>query len=100
MDTESIFPGNIVHSQVVIDSLVRKHHAQLFRIDAEVLPLDVPVKVFGVLSDKLLLKFLDLRIKIDGLRLDLKLWLIALISRARQMTSHRVLPHASPISLG
>ena len=100
MDAQSVFPGNVVHAQVVIDSLVRKHQAQLLRVNTEVLPLDVPLEVFRVLSDKLLLKFLEIRIISNGLRLDLKLRLIALICRARQMTSHRVLPQASPVSLG
>ena len=99
VDAQGVLPGDVVHAQVVVDSLVRKHQAQLLRVDAEVLPLDVPLEVFWIRGDELLLKLLYVRVGSGRLGLDLELWLVAWICGTWEMASHRVLPHASPIGL-
>ena len=76
MDAQSVFPSNVVHTQVVIDSLVRKHQAQLLRVNTEVLPLDVPLEVSLIISLQLVLKLLNLRVYWSWLGLDLNLLLL------------------------
>ena len=48
MNAQGVLPGDVVHAKEVIDSLVRLHQTQLLRMDAEVLPLDVPLEVLRV----------------------------------------------------
>ena len=43
MYAQCVLPGDVVHAEEVVDSLMRKHQTQLFWADAEVLPLDVPL---------------------------------------------------------
>ena len=47
---QGVLPSDVVHAKEMIDSLVRLHQTQLFRMDAEVLPLDVPLQVLRVCS--------------------------------------------------
>lgn len=47
---QGVLPSDVVHAKEMIDSLVRLHQTQLFRMDAEVLPLDVPLQVLRVRS--------------------------------------------------
>ena len=54
MYAQGVLPGDVVHAEEVVDSLVRKHYAQLLGVDAEVLPLDVPLQVSRVVRYELL----------------------------------------------
>lgn len=50
MDAKSVLSGDVVHAQEVVNSLVRPHSGQLLNTYSKILPANVPLKVFFIIT--------------------------------------------------